>query len=128
MVDGFHLLRARDQTGLVATFAKLVDRNVLQLWQVDFVAQEVQLLAAIRVLPLLVFGQRGDVLDLALVQPFDEQLECGWIFVEELNVAILEFLVLSVDTDFLVEVLRVVDEQISVQRPLAPVCADVDGD
>ena len=41
LVDGFHLLRARDQTGLMATLAKLVDRDVLQLWQVDFVAQEV---------------------------------------------------------------------------------------
>ena len=85
-------------------------------------------MTAICVVPFLVFGQRGDVLDLALVQPLDEQLKCGWIFVEEFNVAVLEFLVLSVDAHFLVKVLRVVDEQISVQRPLAPLCADVDGD
>ena len=69
------------------------------------VAEKVQLLTAIRVVPLLVSWQVGDVINLSLVQPFDKQFERFWILIKKLDLSVLEFLMLSVDVELFVEVL-----------------------
>ena len=69
------------------------------------VAEKVELLAAIRVVPLLVSWQVGDIINLSLVQPFDEQFERFWILIKKLDFSVLEFLMLSIDIEFFVKVL-----------------------
>ena len=69
------------------------------------VAEKVQLLTAIRVVPLLVSWQVGDVINLSLVQPFDKQFECFWVLVKKLDFSVLDLLMLSVDVELFVEVL-----------------------
>jgi hypothetical protein len=61
-----------------------------------------------------------------LVEPLDEEIECGGIFVAELELPVFYPLSLAVDGEGLVEKLRIVNEEVLMQSPLAPVGSDVD--
>jgi hypothetical protein len=75
-----------DKLGLIEGFAMLVDGDVLQLGHVEALAEEVEFVAADGVLVLLVrIRQVRHVVELALVEPFDEELKAGGALLGELQ-------------------------------------------
>jgi hypothetical protein len=127
-VDVVDLVGVGHELGLVEALAVLVHGHVLELRHVEAVAQQVQLVAADGVLVLLHgVDQLRHVVDLALVEPLDEQLEAGGVVVGQLE-RVLARLAVAVALELGLEQLRVVAEQVAVEGPVALGRANVDVD
>lgn len=124
-----HLVGVGDQLGLVEPLAELVHGHVLQLGHVEAVAEQVERMAAHRVLVLLAgVGQVRHVVEAALVEPLDEQLEAGGVVVRQLERILAVAVAGAGALELGLELLRVVTEQIAVQRPAATRLAHIDVD
>lgn len=127
-VDVVNLVGVGHELGLVEALAVLVHGDVLQLGHVEAVAQQIQLVAAHGVLVLLSrIGHVGHIVEAALVQPLDEQLEAGGVVVGQVE-GVLALCRLAVALELVLEQLRVVAQQVAVEGPVAPGAAHVDVD
>lgn len=125
-VDVIDLIRVGHQLGFVQPFAVLIHGHVLQLRHIEAVAEQVQLVAADGIVVLLVRVRHvGHVVELALVEPFHQQLEACRLVVRKVEPVLL---LLAIALQFRLQHLGMVAEQVAVQRPVAPGLADVDVD
>lgn len=106
--------------------AELIDGLILQVLQTKGVAQDVEFLTREGVVPFDILGHPRHIVNLALVEPLDEELECGGVLVAELELPVFYPLSLAIDGKGLVEKLRMVNEEVLMESPLAPVGTDVD--
>jgi hypothetical protein len=123
-VDVVDLIGVGHKLGLVEAFAILVHGDVLELGHIETVAEQVELVAADGIVVLLVrICHISDIVELALVKPFDEQLKAGRVVVWQLETVLL---LLAVAVQLGLEALRVVAQKVAVEGPVAPGGADID--
>ncbi len=81
----------------MAPFPKLVNGHISEVMESDQAAHEVQLLACKCIVPLDVFRNPGNITDLSLIEPLNEQLEGIRIFFWQLQLPILDALIITID-------------------------------
>lgn len=127
-VDGVNLVGIGDQLSLVEALSVLVHGHVLQLRHVEALAEHVELVAAHGIVVLLVVVNHvRDIVQGALVEPLDEQLEAGGVVVGQVE-AVLPGAAVCVAQQLVLQRLGVVAQEVAVQGPVAPGRAYVDVD
>lgn len=78
------------------------------------------------VVPFDILGHPRYIVNLSLVEPLDKEFECSGILVTQFQLTIDDSLVFAIDGEGLVEELRMMDEEVLMERPLAPFGSNVD--
>lgn len=94
----------------MATFPEFVNGSVLQFRKTDGITQEIQLLTGEGIIPFDVLRFPRHILDLALVEPFDQKLEGCRVLIRHVQLAIFDMFVFAIDREALVEERRVMTE------------------